>query len=101
MNDTATTQGQSAELIAEWKRLLRHTLGAGEHIAKYKHGYRNYFLASIGSDTEAHFECMVQAGYAERGSTENNGESRYYRATVEGCKFIGLSKAATKKAFED
>jgi hypothetical protein len=101
MNNTPTSQDESAEKITEWKRLLRHTLGAGDHIAKYKHGYRNYFLASIGSETELHFRGMVKAGYAEQGGTENNGQSRYYRATIEGCKFIGLSKAATKRAFED
>jgi hypothetical protein len=44
---------------------------------------------------------MVAAGLAEKGSSLNGGKSVYYRATVEGCKAVGLSKAAIKRAFED
>ncbi len=97
----AATQDQSEEVSEEWKRLLLHTLGAGSGVAKSKHGYRNRFCATVGSVTEIHFKCMVQAGYAEQGGTINNGQDRYYRATEQGCKFVGLSKAATKRALEE
>jgi hypothetical protein len=84
-----------------WIDLLTHTLGAGSHVRKSKHGYRNHFCASVGSDSDKAFEEMVAAGLAEKGSSLNGGKSVYYRATVEGCKAVGLSKAAIKRAFED
>ncbi len=84
-----------------WIDLLTHTLGAGSHIRKSKHGYRNHFCASVGSHNYKAFEEMVSAGFAERGASLNGGKSVYFRATVEGCKAVGLSKAAIKRAFED
>jgi hypothetical protein len=84
-----------------WIDLLTHTLGAGSHIRKSKHGYRNRFCASIDSHNYKAFEEMVAAGFAERGASLNGGKSVYFRATVEGCKAVGLSKAAIKRAFED
>ncbi len=84
-----------------WIDLLTHTLGAGSHIRKSKHGYRNHFCASVDSHNYKAFEEMVAAGFAERGASLNGGKSVYFRATVEGCKAVGLSKAAIKRAFED
>jgi len=84
-----------------WIDLLTHTLGAGSHVRKSNHGYRNHFCACVGSDYDKAFEEMVALGLAERGSSLNDGKAVYYRATIEGCKAAGLSKAAIKRAFED
>jgi hypothetical protein len=89
------------EVLPVWVDLLRHTLGAGKHVRKSKHGYRNRFCASVGSEEHNAFQEMVAAGLAKKGSAINGGELVYYRATVEGCKAIGLSKAATKRAFQE
>jgi hypothetical protein len=89
------------EVLPFWVELLRHTLGAGKHVRKSKHGYRNRFCACVGSDEDKAFHQMVAAGLAKKGSAINGGELVYYRATVEGCKAIGLSKAATNRAFQE
>jgi len=89
------------EVLPFWVELLRHTLGAGKYIRKSKHGYRNRFCACAGSDEDNAFQQMVAAGLATKGSAINGGELVYYRATVEGCKAIGMSKAATKRAFQE
>lgn len=83
----------------EWKKLLRHTVGARENTPTKEHGYRNHYCAPIGSTAENHFLAMVAAGYAVTG--EPNGTTRYFHATKEGCEFAGLSRAATKRALED
>lgn len=87
-------------VLPRWECLLRHTLGAGAEKPKSKHGYRNYFCANVGSSDDKSLEEMVAAGLAEKGRSINGGKSVYYRATVAGCKVIGLSKAAIKRAFE-
>ncbi len=84
-----------------WVSLLQHTLGAGPDIRKSKHGARNRFCAAVGSPDDQQFQAMVAAGLAEQGRYINDGRSRYYRATVAGCEFIGLHKAAIERAFED
>ncbi len=84
-----------------WTNLLRHTLGVREGVRKSDYGYRNRFCVSVGSADDLVFQEMVVAGLAEEGDAINNGKARYYRATLEGCKVVGLSKAAIKRAFED
>lgn len=81
--------------------LLRHTLGAGPERRKSQHGLRNRFCASINSENYHTFQRMVAAGFAEAGPTINDGQMRYFRATKEGCKLIGLSRAAIRRALED
>jgi hypothetical protein len=44
---------------------------------------------------------MEQAGLVRSGLFINGGKMRYFHATIEGCKAIGLSKAAIKRALED
>lgn len=95
------SEATKIELPAEWVRLLTHTLGAGPHVRKSRHGYRNGFCATIGTPAHDAWEEMVSHGLAERGGTINSGKNRYYRATVAGCKAIGLGKAAIKRAMED
>lgn len=75
---------------------LRHMLGARKEQPKRSHGYRNYFAA--GASQMADMERLVDAGFAVRGA--ESYQLKYYHATVDGCKAIGLSKAAIKRAFE-
>lgn len=85
---------------AKHAELLTHMLGAGPHIARKMHGYRNYFCAGIGGgDYQALVE-MGAAGLVKAGGTINDGTMQYFYATVEGCKAIGLHKAAIKRAME-
>jgi len=76
---------------------LRHMLGATEHRPKKNWGFRNYFAAD-GTDIPS-MERLVAAGYCTRGAQYR--EAHYYHATREGCAAAGLSKAATKRVFED
>lgn len=86
------------QLTGKHRKLLQHTLGARPDQNKRYHGYRNHFLASVGSDDHAEFIIMTAVGFAESGR-ERDGQ-QYFRATVEGCKAVGLSKPAIKRAFE-
>jgi hypothetical protein len=88
-------------VLPRWVDLLTHTLGAGSHVRKSRHGYRNYFCATVESKEANSFDEMVAAGLAEKGQVINGGKQVYYRATVDGCNAIGLSKAAIKRAFAD
>jgi hypothetical protein len=76
---------------------LRHMLGATEHRPKKNWGFRNYYAA--GTDSVPGLERLVAAGYCVRGAPYM--DAHYYHATREGCAAAGLSKAATKRAFED
>ena len=101
--ETKPTAADQLQAIVkpQWLDLLRHTLGAGRERRKSQHGYRNRFCAGVGSPDYAEFRAMEAAGFAQAGPAINDGTSRYFRATVAGCELIGLSKAATKRAFED
>jgi len=76
-------------------------LGAGSHVPQKKHGYRNHFAATIGGQEHGIMLSMEAAGLVSRGRTINGGGMEYFHATVDGCKAIGLGKAAIKRAFED
>jgi len=79
---------------------LRHMVGAVSNVAKRNWGYRNSFAA--GEDDVPSMERLLDAGFVVRGRKFNIGETDYYyHATLEGCKAIGLSKAATRRALED
>jgi hypothetical protein len=82
---------------AEDMENLRHMLGATERRPKKNWGFRNYFAA--GRDHVASMERLVAAGYCTRGAPYM--DAHYYHATREGCAAAGLSKAATKRVFED
>lgn len=82
----------------KWIEILRHMLGAGPHIAKSKHGYRNYYCASIGDDDHKNLLEMAQSGLVKPGRIINNGSDQYFYATVSGCEEIGLRKAAINRA---
>ena len=79
---------------------LRHMVGAVNNVPKRQWGYRNHF-ASAACDVPS-MERLKKAGFVFRGRKFHIGETDYYyHATLEGCKAIGLSKAATKRALED
>lgn len=91
----------ASTITLEQVELLTHMLGAGFHIRKRQHGYRNHFCAAIGG---AHYVAMIEmeaAGLVTAGHKINDGGDQYFHATREGCRVAGLGKAATKRAMEE
>lgn len=86
---------------AEWANKLRHMLGAGSEIPKANHGYRNRFCAEVGGPDHADLREMEAAGLVVAGGLINDGKGQFFHATLAGCKAIGLSRAAIKRALED
>jgi hypothetical protein len=84
-----------------WQEKLRHMLGAGPERRKRDHGFRNHYRAMFGAPDYKTMQDMASAGLVKGGVFINGGKMRYFHATVEGCKAIGLSKAAIKRAIED
>jgi len=82
-----------------WLDLLRHMLGANPERKKQFHGFRNYFCAEVGSEDFEAMQKMKEAGLVTEGQKINDGKDQYFFATLEGCKSIGLHKAAIKRAF--
>ena len=74
---------------------LQHMLGAVEHVAKKRWGWRNYFAAGSGRQHEA-MQRLVAAGLATAGRATN--EMTYFHATRLGCKAAGLDGAGIKRA---
>lgn len=81
--------------------ILTHMLGAGSHIKKSNHGYRNRYCAEFGATDYTTLVEMESLGLVVAGPTINQGRDRYFAATLAGCQAIGLSKAAIKRAMED
>lgn len=100
-NEQAEAAPVYALVLPLWLDLLRHTLGARPEQRKANHGYRNRFCASVGSAHWLQFVAMADSGLAETGSLINEGKQQFFSATVAGCKAIGLSRAAIKRAFAD
>ena len=72
--------------------LLRHAVGADSKTP----GYRNYFEAADCDNIG--WLRLTRAGLAEyRGPVEHGF---WYRVTEAGCRAIGLSKAAIRRAME-
>lgn len=80
--------------------LLIHMLGAGSHVRRNNHGYRNRFCAGIGSPDYVAMVEMESAGLVRAGQKINDGKDQYFFATLAGCEAAGLSKAAIKRAME-
>ena len=85
------------QVTAEDMKKRKHMLGATENRPKKEWGFRNYFAA--GQNAVPGLERLVTAGLCVRGAPYM--DAHYYHATQEGCAAVGLSKAATKRAFED
>jgi hypothetical protein len=91
------------EIPKLWRENLTHMLGAGDHIRKRQHGYRNYFCASV-SDNPDYLSMleMVDAGLVVKyGREVQHGTLQFFRATESGCKAIGMSAAAIKRALSN
>lgn len=97
--DQAKGDAKVSTLTDTQRKLLQHTLGARPDQNKKNYGYRNGYLASVGSTPHQEFKKMVDLGFAVAGESEDG--MQYFHATVEGCKAIGLGKAAIKRAFEE
>lgn len=67
---------------------LRHMLGINQSYPQEQWGYRNYFAAGEGEQTES-MERLVEAGFVRRGG--KRWGLTYYFATEEGCKAAGLT----------
>jgi hypothetical protein len=100
MTDHKTTA--DLQIKPSWIELLTHMLGAGKHIRKKQHGYRNYFCASV-SDSCPDYIAMMEMdlhGLVRCGPKINNGTSQLFFATLDGCNAIGLSEPAKKRAMK-
>jgi hypothetical protein len=86
--------------IKEWRELIEHMTGSTPHKKKSSHGFRNYFCAEIDSKTYIDMLNMCSAGFVVAGKKINDERDQYFHATVEGCKFAGMSQAAIKRTFE-
>ena len=93
MNESTATD----QVTPEDMKKLKHMLGATERRPKKNWGFRNYYAAGAG-DVPG-LDRLVSAGLCVRGAPYD--KAHYYHATVAGCAAAGLSKAATKRAFED
>lgn len=89
------------ELPPLWKEKLTHMLGAGSHIPKAQHGYRNYFCVQTESyDEDYHtMVTMERAGLVKVGKMSQYGV-QFFHATDAGCRAIGLSDKAVQRAME-
>lgn len=85
----------------EQKEALSHMLGVNERTSKSSWGYRNRFCATVGSKDESHLEAMAKLGLVVRGQLINDDRQMMFYATEAGCRAIGLSNAAIKRALED
>jgi hypothetical protein len=81
--------------------ILVHMLGAGNHVRKANHGYRNHYCAGLTGDDYQTLIEMCAAGLVMPGPIINEGCDRYFFATRQGCEAIGLGKAATMRAMKD
>lgn len=78
--------------------ILRHMLGAGDHIRKSQHGYRNHYCASIGSSEYITLLKMRDDGLVTAGRLSASTNQQFFYATKLGCVSIGLHKAAIDRA---
>jgi len=84
----------------KWRELLVHMLGAGSHVPKKSHGFRNRFCAGIGSSDHNTMLEMERSGLVKAGQVINEGRDQMFYATVAGCQAMRLGKAATKRAMD-
>ncbi len=89
------------QLHPKHAEILTHMLGAGPHVRKKMHGYRNRYCVDIGNDDHKLLIEMEEAGLVKSGQVINGGTGKYYFATIKGCAAIGLSKTAIKHAMEN
>ena len=73
---------------------LQHMLGATEQHAKSRWGFRNHYCCGV--QDRASMERLVAAGLARPGAALL--QSRYFHATIDGCRAAGLNAAAIRRA---
>jgi len=99
--DEDNREPEDLPLPQQWRDKLIHMLGAGSHYKKSQHGFRNRYCANVGGMDYQILLDMKDAGLVIHGHAINDGQDRFFFATEAGCKAIGLSKAATKRAMSD
>ena len=77
---------------------LVHMLGAGSHIPKRNRGYRNRFCAEVNGEDYKRLMAMQELGLVVAGQYLNDQTMRYFYATEDGCKAIGLTKKQIERA---
>ena len=80
------------------KELLIHMLGTGEHIPKNQRGFRNHFCADVNSSDYDSLVAMVGEGLVIAGAPRDG--QIFFRATVKGCEFAGLSTKEIDRVFQ-
>jgi hypothetical protein len=88
-------------LPQEWVPILRHTLGARPEQSKKNHGYRNKYAVTRGTEQYETLCAMAAAGYMQEAKGSKGKPMAFFFATEKGCRAIGLSEDAIKRAFED
>jgi len=82
--------------------VLRHMLGADSRYKKSQRGFRNHFCAGKGHHDMATLEELEGDGRViRRKPCALFGDDVVFNATKEGCEFIGLHKAAIKRALSE
>lgn len=84
--------------VKKWRELIEHMTGSGQN--KKSSGFRNYFCAEISGEDYSDMTNMCSAGLVIAGRKINDNRDQYFHATLAGCEFAGLSKAAIKRVFE-
>jgi len=75
----------------EERQILAHTLGAQPRYRKKDWGFRNRFLAGVGSDDFKHCESLVNQGMMIKRSGWRDDEA-YFAATKEGAIAVGFKQ---------
>lgn len=68
---------------------LRHMLSVSE---KHPKGYRNYFIASFGSDDGKSMERLRMEGFVTRWNSYSASGDDCYNATLDGARAVGLKE---------
>jgi hypothetical protein len=83
-------------LTEQMESILRHALGAGDRYPKSQWGFRNYYVAAEGSVDVPLLLDLEREGLMRRMIPFTN--QYRFAVTADGCKALGLSRAATKRA---
>jgi hypothetical protein len=76
----------TAERIARWMRLLRHSLGLKDAVLSADDDQRNHYCANVDVNCSTHNDLMDMAelGLLEIGQTINEGRHQYFHVTGKG-----------------
>lgn len=88
-------------LLDRERELVRHALGCWDGYGRRtKEGYRNHFVASVGSRDDLTWQSIATRGLAKAGRfhLDETGGSNIYYVTRAGARLAGLSEAAIVRA---